>query len=207
MRVWVSAADVVDAEGMRVLLGGRSEVVLLAGGQEALAEVVVLVPDPVGSGVVDVAGVVRAVASRVSARCVLVSDEGRVRELWGALEWGLAAVVPRVEVGAERLVRAIVTVREGGAELPAVLLGRLLGQIGRLQREVLGPRGWNVHGLDNREVDVLRLLAEGFATGEIGAKLSYSERTVKNILHGLMARLGLRNRDQAVAFAVRAGAI
>ena len=207
MRVWVSADDVVDAEGMRVLLGGRPELVLLPGYQEALAEVVVLVPDPVGSGMSDVTDVLRAVASRVSARFVLVSDEQRVTELFGALELGLAAVVPRVEVCAERLVRTIVTVREGGAELPAVMLGRLLGQIGRLQREVLGPRGWNVHGLDNREVDVLRLLADGFATREIGAKLSYSERTVKNILHGLMARLGLRNRDQAVSFAVRAGAI
>src|SRR5438874_1446916 len=51
------------------------------------------------------------------------------------------------------------------------------------------------------------LVVEGFGTEEIAAKLCYSERTVKNVLYGLMTRVGLNNRAHAVAYALRAGAI
>jgi DNA-binding NarL/FixJ family response regulator len=54
---------------------------------------------------------------------------------------------------------------------------------------------------------VLKLLADGMDTGEIAATLNYSERTIKNVLHGLMSRLDLRNRSHAVAYALRAGAL
>ena len=50
-------------------------------------------------------------------------------------------------------------------------------------------------------------LADGLDTQQIAGKLSYSERTVKNVLHGLMHRLQLRNRAHAVAFALREGYI
>jgi DNA-binding NarL/FixJ family response regulator len=43
-------------------------------------------------------------------------------------------------------------------------------------------------------------------TPEIAVELCYSERTVKNIIHGVLTRLRLRNRTQAVAYAVRSGA-
>jgi DNA-binding NarL/FixJ family response regulator len=204
VRVLVTAHDSVDAAGIGTMLAGRSEIVLLPLRQEAQAEVVVLVADPARPVARDL---VRAAASRTSARFVLVSDERWVMDLFGAAQLGLAAVVPRKEVTADRLTKTILTVQQGGAELPSATLGKLLAQIGRLQREVLGPRGLNVHGFDNREVDVLRLLGEGFGTREIADKLSYSERTVKNILHALIARLHVRNRVQAVAFAIRVGAI
>ena len=61
--------------------------------------------------------------------------------------------------------------------------------------------------LTDREVDVLRLLSEGWDTAEIASKLAYSERTVKNVIHDITARLQLRNRSHAVAYAVRQGLI
>jgi DNA-binding NarL/FixJ family response regulator len=54
---------------------------------------------------------------------------------------------------------------------------------------------------------VLRLLAEGLDTAEIAGKLAYSERTVKNILHEMLTRLGLRNRMHAVPHGLRNGLI
>ena len=54
---------------------------------------------------------------------------------------------------------------------------------------------------------MLRLVADGYGTGEIAEKLSYSERTVKNIIHAVTARFELRNRSHAVAYALRAGVI
>ncbi|MCD0484092.1 LuxR C-terminal-related transcriptional regulator [Streptacidiphilus sp. ASG 303] len=60
---------------------------------------------------------------------------------------------------------------------------------------------------DAREIDVLTLLAEGCSTAEIAVRLSYSERTVKNIIHGLVSRSGMRNRTHAVAYALTSGLI
>jgi DNA-binding NarL/FixJ family response regulator len=54
---------------------------------------------------------------------------------------------------------------------------------------------------------VLRLVADGLDTAEIATKLSYSQRTIKNILHDITSRLHLRNRSHAVAYALRHGLI
>lgn len=61
--------------------------------------------------------------------------------------------------------------------------------------------------LRSREVAVLQLVAEGYDTAEIARTLSYSERTIKKVLHDMTKRLQLRNRSHAVAYAVRAGFI
>jgi DNA-binding NarL/FixJ family response regulator len=60
-------------------------------------------------------------------------------------------------------------------------------------------------GPSPRERDVLTLLADGYSTREIAQRLCYSERTIKNVLQDFNARLQLRNRTQAVAYAVRRG--
>ncbi len=59
----------------------------------------------------------------------------------------------------------------------------------------------------DRELDVLRLLARGLSTREVAHTLSYSERTIKNVIYGLTTRTGLRNRTHAVAVAVRIGLV
>ncbi|PSM38095.1 helix-turn-helix transcriptional regulator [Streptomyces dioscori] len=61
--------------------------------------------------------------------------------------------------------------------------------------------------LNSREVDVLRLIAEGKQCDEIAVELSYSERTVRYILYGAMKRTRTRNRAHAVSYAIRAGLI
>jgi DNA-binding NarL/FixJ family response regulator len=71
----------------------------------------------------------------------------------------------------------------------------------------LHPLGYTGVGLSTREVEILRLLAEGRETREIADALSYSESTVKKDLHELITRFRLRNRTQAVAFAIRAGVL
>lgn len=82
-----------------------------------------------------------------------------------------------------------------------------MDQLGRLQRQVLSPRGLVFAGLSPRETEVLRLVADGMDTAEIARVLCYSERTVKNVLHQVTTRLQLRNRSHAVAYAVREGLI
>jgi DNA-binding NarL/FixJ family response regulator len=61
--------------------------------------------------------------------------------------------------------------------------------------------------LTDREQQVLALIAAGHPTREVAQRLSYSERTVKNVLHDIVTKLGARSRSQAVAHAVREGLI
>lgn len=50
---------------------------------------------------------------------------------------------------------------------------------------------------------MLRLLSEGLSTAEISARLNYSQRTIKAIIQRILVRQGLRNRPNAVAYALR----
>ncbi len=61
--------------------------------------------------------------------------------------------------------------------------------------------------LTHREFDVLRLLADGRTTREIAERMSYSERTIKNIVRSLLEKLNCRTRAHAVALAARQGAV
>ncbi|MFJ5548481.1 response regulator transcription factor [Streptomyces sp. NPDC093225] len=140
-------------------------------------------------------------------RIVLVVTEIDDGGLVAAVECGVVGVVRRAEASAERLVQVITAAARGEGSVPADLLGRLLDQVGRLQRQVLDPRGLAFTGLAPREIDVLRLVAEGSDTAEIARALAFSERTVKNILHDVTTRLQLRNRSHAVAYAMRQGFI
>lgn len=200
VRVLIEAADPVSRAGVRALLRPAREIELVTPGERA--DVLLLVEPAVTSarlGEVD--------RLRGRARCVVVTDALTERDMMTAARCGVVSVLPTSDVTAGRLVAAVVGVRHGRATLPPHLQAALLRQLTELRRDLLAPNGLTLSGLDARELDVLGLVAEGFRTDEIAAKLSYSEGTVKAVLHGTMTRLGLVNRAHAVAHAIRAGAL
>jgi DNA-binding NarL/FixJ family response regulator len=140
-------------------------------------------------------------------RTVLVASEVDDADVLSAAEAGVCGVVRTGEATPTRLLSAVRAASAGEGTVPSDLLGRLLGQVGRLQRHVLAPRGLTLTGLSQRESDILRLVADGMDTGEIARHLCYSERTVKTVLHDITSRFHLRNRSHAVAFALREGLI
>ena len=149
----------------------------------------------------------RFLRGRGVRRIVLLVSRVDDRSLLAAAEAGVTGVLRRSEATAGNLAAAIRSAAAGEGTLPPDLLGRLLRQVGQLQRQVLSPRGLTFSGLTEREASVVRLLADGYDTAEIARRLFYSERTVKNIIHDITSRLELRNRTHAVAYAIREGLI
>ncbi|MGC5033633.1 LuxR C-terminal-related transcriptional regulator [Micromonospora sp. DT229] len=202
--VSVHAEDPISRLGVESQLRSRPDLWVVDPGQETPESVALVVIDALDESA---ARLLRRLHRAGRAKLVLVPARIDDAGLSLAVEHGVVGVVRRSEASAERLSHIVLAVARGEGALPADLLGRLMAQVGRLQRQILEPRGLTLLGLSTREVDVLRLVADGFDTGEIASKLSYSERTVKNILHGVTSRLQLRNRAHAVAYALRNGLI
>ena len=204
--VAVLAGDPITGQGAAAFLSTCAGVKLLSADRQHEAEVVLILVSWV---TVETLEWMRQVADRArgEVRFVLVCDGVRERHVQRAIAFGLVSVLPRQETDFERILRAIDAVREGRLEMPDVVLGWLVNQVRAIQQDILEPMGVTVAGLEAREADVLRLLAEGLGTPEIAVKLNYSERAVKNIIHGVLTRWQLRNRAHAVAFALRNGAI
>ena len=89
----------------------------------------------------------------------------------------------------------------GRASLPAECVPTILS------RAASGGHREGWASLGPRELEVLRLVADGESTRDIADKMCYSERTVKNIVHDLLVRMNCRNRAHAVALATRQGII
>ena len=201
LRVHIVAADPISRLGIAGQLRSSPEIQVVADSDPS-ATVVLAIADSVDDVLLRR---LRTLHRAHGMGVVLVIGQLDPRALLSIVEAGVAAVVPRSEATPERLVRAMRTCGQGHAELPPQLVRTLLDHVGRLNRDVLEPRGLSFAGLTQRERDVLELVADGLSTREVALKLCYSERTIKNVLQDLTVRLNLKNRTQAVAYAVRNG--
>ncbi len=151
--------------------------------------------------------VLRRIQRTTSAQSILVIGSITEQALLPALAAGAVGVILREQATPDHLESVINVVANQGGHLPPTLLANLLTTVGRVQDTVPAQRGLAFAGLQEREIDVLRLVADGLETAEIATKLGWSERTIKNIIQGVTTRLQLRNRAHAVAYAMRKGHI
>jgi DNA-binding NarL/FixJ family response regulator len=203
IKTYIHAEDPISRAGVASQLRPRPELLVVDEIDVDNARVALVVTDVLSD---DVLRAIRGFRRR-GCGVVLVIVHLDDTALLAAVEAGVAALVRRSEATPERLVTVIRSAIMGEAAVPPDLLGRLLDQVGRLQRQTLSPRGLTATGLAEREIEVLRLVADGLDTAEIAVKLSYSQRTIKTVLHDVTTRLQLRNRSHAVAYALRQGLI
>ena len=202
--VYIYANDPILQAGVGSQLHAIPEITLVDQSELDQADVAIVVADLVDEAMLRV---LRAIQRGSAPRTILIAASLDESTVAAAAEAGVSGLLRRGEVTQDRLVEVIRKVAAGEAAVPADLVARLLDHVGRLQRQVLAPRGLSVSGLSEREIEVLRLLADGLDTSEIARRLSYSERTIKAVLHDVTARFQLRSRAHAVAYAVRAGLI
>ncbi|WP_027345595.1 response regulator [Hamadaea tsunoensis] len=107
---------------------------------------------------------------------------------------------------AAQLVHAVRVVAAGEALLAPTITRRLIEDFARRRRpgQAAPP---SLNGLTSRETEVLALIAQGLSNQEIAADLVVAEQTVKTHVGRILAKLGLRDRAQAVVAAYESGLI
>lgn len=107
---------------------------------------------------------------------------------------------------AERLFDAVRVVAAGEALLAPTVTRRLVAEFARMRVRRREPDA-ALRALTARETEVLRLIAEGLSNPEIAARLVVGEETVKSHVSRMLAKLGLRDRTQAVVVAYESGLV
>jgi DNA-binding NarL/FixJ family response regulator len=161
-------------------------------GRLADADLVILDPAAAGAGEFIAAG---------PAPVVVCSSDCSEESVLSALQAGAIGYLRKDTLTTESLGAAVRAAANGAGVMEPDLLGNLLRGV------TAEPARSTATHLTDREQQVLSLIAAGHPTREVAQALSYSERTVKNVLHDVVTKLNARSRSQAVAFAVREGLI
>jgi len=191
-------ASLAMMQGVDLVTQAQSPDDALASGELAAANVVVL--DCSATGGVEFISTVR---ERIGAPVLVCTSDCSEPTVFAALREGATGYLRKDCLTHEALQAAITAVSSG----TSVISDDLLAGVVRVGAAGEDAPGRSIAQLSEREQSVLSLIAEGHPTREIAQQLSYSERTVKNVLHDVVTKLGVRSRSQAVAQAVRDGLI
>jgi len=168
----------------------------------ALARIPALKPDvaildvrlPDGDGV----SVCREIRSRMpQVACLMLTSFGDDEALFDAIMAGAAGYVLKQIRGTD-LVGAVRTIASGQSLLDPEAASRVMRRM-RDQAQRSDP----LSGLTDQERRILELIGEGLTNRQIGERLFLAEKTVKNYVSALFAKLGMERRTQAAAYAAR----
>ena len=184
-RVEVVAEVDDDASGVDELLASRPEVILLdlgTGGGQA--------DDPI-----------RDLLRRAGgAKLLILSKLDADRRILSALRSGVSGYVLK-DSPVSSIAASVVAVRDGELVIGEPVAGRVVGMLPPDRSEQVRPR------LSPRQTEIIRQIAVGASTREIAAQLSISEKTVRNQVSLIYAKLRIRDRAQAGVYAIRHGLV
>jgi DNA-binding NarL/FixJ family response regulator len=195
----------VVRQGLRAMLeaSGRVEVIgESASAEEAASRIPALKPDvavldarlPDGSGI-EVCRQIRSVDPSLQALILTSYDDDEA--LFSAIMAGAAGYVLK-DVRGSDLLDAIDRVARGQSLIDPALMQRVLDRVRN------GPHvAPELEGLTEQELKLLSLIAEGLTNRQISEQMFLAEKTVKNYVSNLLAKLGLERRTQAAVLATR----
>jgi DNA-binding NarL/FixJ family response regulator len=125
--------------------------------------------------------------------------------VYDALQAGASGFLLK-DVRPEALFDAVRVIAAGDALLAPGITRRLIAEFARL-RPAPRTNADDLSGLTKREVEILRLVAEGLSNQEISDRLVVSNETVKTHVSHVLRKLGLRDRAQAVVAAYESGLV
>jgi DNA-binding NarL/FixJ family response regulator len=146
-----------------------------------------------GSGITACRQIVRA---QPQIKVIMLTSFAEDDLLFNAISAGAVGYVLK-QVGSDDLVRAIKTVVRGEALLDPGVTGQVLAKL----REATRAEAFT--NLTDQELKVLKLIAYGKTNREIATELHLGEGTVRNYVSSVLGKLGLSNRAEAAAYAMR----
>ena len=205
IRVFLLDDHEIVRRGVRELLESSPDITIVgeAGtASSALARIPPLHPDvavldvrlPDGDGIT----VCRDIRSRMpEVACLMLTSFGDDQAIFDAIMAGAAGYVLKQIRGTD-LVGAVRTVASGESMLDPQAASRVMRHM-REQAARTDP----LAGLTGQERRILELIGEGLTNRQIGERLFLAEKTVKNYVSALFAKLGMERRTQAAAYAAR----
>ena len=210
IRVLVVDDHPIVRQGVRSLLSAFPDIEVVGEAETpmaALAQLNSLHPDVVLLDVrlgeangVEVARQVRR--TYPDSRVVILTTYDDDEYLFGALQAGAHAYLLK-DMALDELPAVIRAVHAGQRLLSPLLVDRVLTQFQQLAEAKLLQEA----GLTLEEQQLLKLMADGLTNRDIATRLNFSEITVKKKVQDILEKLGVANRTQAVALAIRRGLI
>jgi DNA-binding NarL/FixJ family response regulator len=215
VRVLLADDDALMRAGLRVVLDNAADIDVVGEAGDGLRAVElcrVLTPDVVlmdvrMPGVDGIEATRRIAAAGLPARVLVLTTFRHDEYVWGALRAGASGFLLK-RASPERLVEAVHTVAAGETLLDPAVTRDLV------EHFVLRPEApqatsaeerHRLAGLTQREIQVLRLVAEGLSNEEIADLLVIAESTAKTHVKRILAKVNARDRAQAVVLAYRSG--
>ncbi len=217
VRILLADDHPIVREGLRTLLETQPDFEVIAecaNGEEAVHMVTRLHPDvlllDLEMPVMDGVETIRRLSQQPNMPRIIVftafdDDERIIHAIQAGANGYLLKDAPR-----EEIFKAIHVAMSGGSLLQPVVASKLLHHVGQQQQRGIPIRTslpMQVEELTERELEVLRLLAQGMPNKEIATHLIISERTAKFHVSSIMGKLGATNRTEAVSLAVQRGLI
>jgi two-component system, NarL family, response regulator LiaR len=196
-------------EGLKTILGTDPDLAVAGVASDGVEAVEMVANQPVDVVLMDLK---MPVMNGVQATSLIRQHHPAVKVLvlttYDADEW----VFDAIRAGAsgyllkdtprERLLAAIKETAAGKTPVDPVVAGKLFAQITQPSSLPTSPM---VGLLNEREKEVLALLARGMTNAEIAGRIFLSEGTVKNYVSSILEKLGVNDRTQAAVFAIRHG--
>lgn len=209
VRVVVAAASAVRRGGLEAIVRGNSSLRLVGSSptlvglasriQEMQAAVVMAdLPEPDSQFIATA-----AMLEQAGTGVVALIDSPDAKWTARALRSGVRAILARDS--AESEIQAAVSAVASGLVLLDPAVTRDLASQARVTNPEMAPE--ILEELTSREVEVLKLMAEGFGNKEIGSRLGITDHTVKFHISSILAKLGASSRTEAVTQGIRMGLI
>jgi len=191
-------ADMIDAERDLEVVGEASTA------QQALSRVAATLPDivvldvrlPDGSGI----DVCRSILSaHPGMKCLMLTAYDDDRASYAAVLAGASGYVLK-DIRGQKLIESIRAVAAGRTLVTKAVSDKV---VDALTAPAPAASSRDLPELTLRERQVLRLIADGLTNRQIGERLDLAEKTVKNYVSGLLAKLGMERRTQAAVYGAR----
>jgi DNA-binding NarL/FixJ family response regulator len=210
LRVLIVDDHALFRRGLQMVLQQEEDIEVVgeaADGAEAIEQAVELMPDvvlmdvrmPKRSGI-EATQQIRDSLPHAKILMLTISDEEQ--DLYEAIKAGASGYLLK-EISIEEVADAIRSVWAGQSRISPSMASKLLSEFAAMSKRADERQQVPAPRLTEREMEVLRLVAQGLNNRDIAGQLFISENTVKNHIRNILEKLHLHSRMEAVVYAVR----